>query len=214
MKDNKMIRRRLFFIWNYDEEIEYLNKLSEEGWHLVYKKSFRKEFIKDTKVRYKYQIDYNDNVNDRERYLELFREQGWEKVESAHKEIYYFRKKYDESLPEEDYQIYTDKETKKKMFRSYLKSLNIMSIIWAFCALLWLENIILKVVFRQNLLSTFCNFMMQLCLIGLFQSGCINIRRVTNDKKKLPKIVPIIFMSLILIFFGILTYDSWIVLNG
>lgn len=214
MKDNKMIRRRQFFIWNYDEEIEYLNKLSEEGWHLVYKKPLHKEFIKDTQVSYKYQIDYNDNTNDEERYLELFKEQGWEKIDSKYKELYYFRKKYDESLSEEEYQIYTDKETKMKMFSSYLKSLNVLSMIWSFGALLWLGNVFMRVIFGQDWLSAFCNFMMQLCIAGFFQSGCINIKRVTNDKKKLPKMIPMIFMSLMLIFFGILIYDFWMHVNG
>ena len=45
------------------------------------------------------------------RYIETFREQGWEYVNSTFNGWHYFRKLYDPALPEEAYEIFSDRES-------------------------------------------------------------------------------------------------------
>lgn len=49
------------------------------------------------------------------RYIETFREQGWEYISSTYNGWHYFRKIYDPSLPEEAYEIFTDRSSLKEM---------------------------------------------------------------------------------------------------
>ena len=100
-----------------EEQLRALDQASAEGWQLVKVGSFRIHYKKDPNVRYRYQMDYR-NVDDLDRYLELFREQGWEQV-CAVGSGRYFRKRWDPSLPEEAYEIFTDPESRQQ-FRSRL----------------------------------------------------------------------------------------------
>lgn len=199
MKEKRMIKHRQFFIWNYDEEMKYLDKMSEEGWQLVYKKAFHSEFVKDESVTYKYQIDYNNDENDKQRYLEMFSEQGWENIDSKTGQKCYFRKKYDETLPKEEYEIYTDKETKKQMFSDWLKFIRIILCIYIVGAILNFSTAAMAIAIRsENLINEIIKLVLNLSIIGLMGCGYINIKRVINDKKKLPKLILVVLIVLLL----------------
>lgn len=59
--------------WNYQTEIEDLNRASEEGWQLVRGGCFHSRFVKNPHVRYRYQLDFG-KIEDMGRYIETFRE--------------------------------------------------------------------------------------------------------------------------------------------
>lgn len=117
-----------------EERLRALDQASAEGWQLVKVGSFRIHYKKDPNVRYRYQMDYR-NVDDLDRYLELFREQGWEQV-CAVGSGRYFRKRWDPSLPEEAYEIFTDPESRQQ-FRSRLSKGAL------FCCILYALNVVL-----------------------------------------------------------------------
>ncbi|MBQ9562523.1 MAG: DUF2812 domain-containing protein, partial [Lachnospiraceae bacterium] len=100
--------------WNYEKEIEDLNKASEQGWQLVRGGCFHSRFVKNPDVRYRYQLDFR-RIEDMGRYIELFREQGWEYINSTFNGWHYFRKLYDPSKPEEAYEIFTDRQSIEEM---------------------------------------------------------------------------------------------------
>lgn len=106
--------------WNYRKEIADLNRASENGWQLIKGGCLRNRFVKNPDIRYRYQLDYR-KVDDMGRYLETFREQGWEYVSSTFNGWHYFRKLYDPSLPEEAYEIYTDRESLYEMNRRWAR---------------------------------------------------------------------------------------------
>lgn len=108
---------RAYFAWDYEQELEELNRMSEQGWQLVKGGCFHSRFVKNTELRYRYQLDYRPDVEDMGRYLETFREQGWEYVNSTYNGWRYFRKIYDPTLPEEEYQIFTDCSSLGEMTR-------------------------------------------------------------------------------------------------
>ncbi len=110
---------RVYTAWNYQKELDDLNKASEQGWQLIKGGSFSSKFIWNADVRYRYQLDYPGKIEDMGRYIETFREQGWEYVNSTWNGWHYFRKRYDPSLPEEQYEIFTDRASLKEMNRRW-----------------------------------------------------------------------------------------------
>ncbi len=89
---------KIYPAWNYQKEIEDLNRASEQGWQLVNGGCLHSRFVKNSDIHYRYQLDYR-KVGDMGRYIETFREQGWEYVSSTFNGWHCFRKLYDPSLP-------------------------------------------------------------------------------------------------------------------
>ncbi len=104
----------VYSAWDYAREIEDLNKMSEKGWQLVKGGLFSNLYQKNEDLRYRFQIDYNPKIQDMARYIETFREQGWEYVNSTINGWHYFRKLYDQAAGE-DYEIYNDSQSLKEM---------------------------------------------------------------------------------------------------
>ena len=112
---------KMYSAWNYEKEIEDLNKLSEQGWQLVKGGLLHSKFKKESGVRFRYQLEYRD-VEDMGRYIETFREQGWEYVNSTFNHWHYFRKAWDPALPEEAYEIFTDRESLREMSKGWIRA--------------------------------------------------------------------------------------------
>ena len=114
MSKNYKTSFMFYSAWNYQKEVEDLNRESEKGWQLVKGGCFHSRFVKNPDIQYRYQLDFRQ-VEDMGRYIEMFREQGWEYVSSTFNGWHYFRKLYDPSLPEEAYEIFTDRESLQEM---------------------------------------------------------------------------------------------------
>ena len=134
---------KVYTAWNYEKEIEDLNKASEEGWQLVKGGCFHSRFQKNTDVQYRYQLDYR-KLDDPARYISTFREQGWEYINSTFNGWHYFRKLYDPSLPEEEYEIFTDQESVREMNGRWLRIATGLGIALALVAVLYAIRMIIK----------------------------------------------------------------------
>ena len=77
MAKNYKYSFKLYSSWNYENELEDLNKYSERGWQLVKDGMFHRKFVKNENIRYRYQMDFR-RIEDKVRYIETFREQGWD----------------------------------------------------------------------------------------------------------------------------------------
>ena len=106
---------KTYAAWEFDREIQDLEEQSKNGWQLIKGGCFHSKFSFDDTVRYRYALDFNQGIEDPARYRETFAEQGWEYINSTFNGWHYFRKAYDPSLPEEEYQIYTDTASRKEM---------------------------------------------------------------------------------------------------
>ena len=128
---------KAYAAWDYRKEIEDLNKASEQGWQLAKVGLFSSRFVKNPDVRYRYQMDFR-KVSDMGRYIETFREQGWEYVNSTFNGWHFFRKLYDPALPEAAYEIFTDRESLREMHRRWARVALIIGAVVAafalFCA--------------------------------------------------------------------------------
>lgn len=137
-----------YFVWNYEREIEDLNRASEQGWQLVKGGNFHSRFVKDDSVRYRYQLDASKldtgRLQDVNRYLDSFREQGWEYINSTFNGWNYFRKPYDPNLPESAYEIYTDRESLREMNRRWARMLLTFAALLGLGAVYYLRETLLR----------------------------------------------------------------------
>ena len=122
-KNTKKTKRtvKMFAAWDYEFEEQEFNRMSEQGWQLVSGGSFTQKYEYDDSVVYRYQLDYNNDVSDMTRYEETFRDAGWERVNSTLNGWHVFRKAYDPALPQEEYEIYTDDQSRNEMLKRWMR---------------------------------------------------------------------------------------------
>lgn len=173
---------RVYFAWDFDREIEDLNQKSREGWQLIEGGCFHSRFELDNNVCYRYQIDFNNKVDNLERYVEMFREQGWEYINSTYNNWHYFRKKYNENLPQEEYQIYTDYDSKKEMAERWLKiakaalAISIIGLCVSIFSNKGWDGESILMIFYWSIFT------------ALFSVGTVNMKRMAEGKQKLSRI--------------------------
>ena len=143
MKNTKTVFG-MYSAWGYKREIEDLNKMSQKGWHLTKPGLWCNCFTKNESIRYVYQLDYNTKIDDKARYIETFREQGWEYINSTYNGWHYFRKLYDPSLPQEEYEIYCDNQSLSEMQNRWNKLGLRMAVLIALALILELYVVIRK----------------------------------------------------------------------
>ena len=171
---------KAYAAWNYRQEIEDLNRASEQGWQLVRGGCFFSRFVKNPDVRYRYQMDWR-KVEDMGRYIETFREQGWEYVSSTFNGWHFFRKFYDPALKEEDHEIFTDRESLQAMTRRWSRVvMAISAVLLAVALIIFIQEIRtpnIPRLFETLILLTACAFLMR---GGLLMRSPDTIRRGDN----------------------------------
>jgi len=113
--------QNIYAAWDFEKEIDELNMHSKNGLQLVKGGMFFSKYKKDNNIVYRYQIDFNLNIDNKPEYINVFNDQGWEYINSTFNGWHYFRKKYDASLPEHEYEIYTDRPSKVEMTKRWCK---------------------------------------------------------------------------------------------
>jgi hypothetical protein len=117
MQSGSIMKLRWFFPWQDDVEEAWLTESSRRGLHLagfglpgVYL------FQRGTPRETVYRLDYRSRLKDRQGYLQLFQDAGWEHVGKMGG-WEYFRK---EPVPGKVEEIFTDAESKIAMLRRVL----------------------------------------------------------------------------------------------
>jgi hypothetical protein len=121
METEKCWKFRLFWAWQEEQEEKWLTEMSRAGWHLsafgifgVY------NFRKGTPKNFAYRLDYQSSTSkDRQAYLQLFQDAGWEHLGNL-SAWEYFRK---ETKPGEEPEIFTDPESKIQKYHRIVKSM-------------------------------------------------------------------------------------------
>lgn len=184
MKDkDRNVSHKVYEAWEYEREITDLNRMSEEGWQLEKGGCFHSVFQKNDQVRYIYQLDYTPTIKDKDRYLELFSEQGWEYINSTFNGWNYFRKPYREDLSEEEKVIYTDKQSLYEMQNRYVAMLKMFVI---FACIMAPAYLVMGVTHKEPaiLIEAFV-----FVIMGVFMGlGLLNVNRTREGQKKLPGI--------------------------
>lgn len=163
--------------WNWQQEIDDLNAQSDAGWQLMHGGLFGSRFKYQPHVRYRYQLDFPGKIDEMPRYLEIFREQGWEFVNKTVNGWYYFRKPYDPSADALEYEINTDRTSLDAMAGRWVKLGTIFSVIMGIMLLLLAVMLVLH--------PTLAMAFLLLALLPMFimmVRGIVLIRR--EDKKR------------------------------
>ncbi len=124
MEQKSMRKFKWFWAWQDEAEEAWLRDMSNQGWHFsgmsmptIY--NFKHGEAKD----YVYRLDYRSYWKmDKEDYLQLFRDSGWEYVEEM-AGWHYFRKL---ARAGEELEIYTDAESKIGKYQRLLAFLGIL----------------------------------------------------------------------------------------
>jgi hypothetical protein len=126
MEKTTIRKFRWFWAWQDEAEEAWLREMSLQGWHLssmgiptVY------DFESGEKEDFIYRLDYPSfSKMDKEDYLQLFRDAGWENVAET-SGWHYFRQK---AQPGEELEIYTDAESKISKYQRLLLFLAILTL--------------------------------------------------------------------------------------
>lgn len=124
-----------FTPWCWEAERDEYNDESRRGWHLAKRTLRDMTYEYAPEKQYRYAIDYRMEHHE-DQYLELFEDDGWELVGTVvdgfkasqpgkNKFVskrdgcwYIFRKEYDPTRPDEDYEIATDEESLREFRRT------------------------------------------------------------------------------------------------
>lgn len=115
---------KFFTIADWQEEEEYLSLMHKNGWRLKKIGFMDYHFEKCEPENVTYRLDYNKaSVNDKEGYLQMFKDCGWEYI--FNKFGYsYFRKK--EEPGDKEREIFSDSRSKIEMMERVIKSRGII----------------------------------------------------------------------------------------
>ena len=106
----KKVIHRLFWAWQFEEEEQWLNDMSAQGWNLTRAGLFRYEFEKDGNGPYRYRLEYLKhfpNHPESREYIAFMEETGAEMVGSV-KNWAYFRR----SAAEGEFELFSDLDSR------------------------------------------------------------------------------------------------------
>ncbi len=111
-----------FWAWNDEEEEAWLRKMAQQGWHLIKAGAFGTHtFEKGAPKDVVYRLDFKLADVDKEEYLQLFADAGWEHVGEMGGWQYFRIEVAEGQTPE----IYTDNASKIKKYQRILLFLTI-----------------------------------------------------------------------------------------
>ncbi len=130
------IKRKVFFVSDMEDEAKYLHIMSMSGYHFFEKKGINYYFELGEVKNYYYHLGYYEHgLRDEDRYVNNYREAGWEDVFSEKSEfdgvLHYFRT--EEPIGEQAPEIYSDRKSKKILYSRLLENWrNLITIIVLF----------------------------------------------------------------------------------
>lgn len=112
----KTVRRNIFAGWFLDEEEQWLNEMSEQGWHLQQVRFFRYIFEQGAPGQYIIRAEMPGGEEAPKEYIEFMESTGAEYLSSTGGSIFYFRKLA--ALGE--FELYSDVDSRLKHMNRWL----------------------------------------------------------------------------------------------
>ena len=136
------IKRTHKWVWNYDydKQEKYYTEMHAKGWALKKQDAHGQaavvlqQFEKCEPANVVYKIGYNAVKTDRDSYIQMFEDYGWEFVGTA-QNFYYFRKNAEGVSPEE-LDIFSDDESRLDMAKKAVMAGLPILLVCTFCILI------------------------------------------------------------------------------
>lgn len=124
-KPESIDKFHIFFVSDMDEEASFLHDMSLSGYHFKSKKGIRYTFELGEVKNYYYHLGYYEHgLRDGDRYLDNFKEAGWESIFHEKSEfdgmLHYFRTEEEPGAPEPE--IYSDRKSRNALYKRLLSS--------------------------------------------------------------------------------------------
>ena len=123
MQNNKKFLKKSFWVFQYEEETEFLSKMREQGWKFA---ALHKgipttyEFDACEPEKYTYQLDFIPYQEDQEDYHQLMKDAGWEEImpwQGIGGQWYYYCRKSETGQEK----LYTDIDSKIELMKKISK---------------------------------------------------------------------------------------------
>lgn len=197
---NKKFSFRMYTAWDYEREIEDLDKESTKGWQMIKGGCFHSVFEKDNGIRYRYQLDYNADIDNRMRYIDTFREQGWEYINSTFNGWHYFRKIFNPELSEEEYQIYTDATSLPEIRSRWIRLAKILIILMGIFAVI---STVMFIMYPEiTRIPTIINYVFMICMMAY---GVRKMRRPDKNYQSIHGTTYLVLIIIVLLTCSMLT---------
>ena len=116
MKEGTLKKIRFLPVWEEEKENNWLESMSEDGWHLAHRGHFSYFFESGENKKYVYRYDFKlTTESDYSEYLQIFADSGWFLV-TVYANWHYFRR--EKGTGAED--IYTDVQSRKARLKRLL----------------------------------------------------------------------------------------------
>jgi len=115
VEDNREIKivKKTFWLWQDELEETWLSDMASTGWHLVnIPKVSHYRFRKGSTKKVRYCLDYQNVSKEDENYKNIFKDAGWEHLDSMGGWQYFRKEYYGDEGPE----IFSDKNSKLQKY--------------------------------------------------------------------------------------------------
>ena len=116
MSDRKIIKRN-FPLSDFEEEQTFLTSHHADGWRLLSVKGKKYTFQKCDKEVFVYQIDFNPDEKQKDEYIQLYTDFGWQFITDKDGRFYFCKS----AMGDDENTIFSDRETKAIMCRKIIK---------------------------------------------------------------------------------------------
>ncbi|NLP35409.1 MAG: DUF2812 domain-containing protein [Clostridiales bacterium] len=207
-KATKIINK-VFTAWNYDKEEDFLFNQSLNGWELIRGGCFYSKYNRNNEKVFKYKVDFNPlgkDFNKKRLYVDIFEDQGWEYINSTFNGWHYFKKEYRPELPEEEYDVYTDRTSLIEMRNRWVKISRVIQIamlLFSICFLIIATNGHNKGMLINALLYSFGNLLLLFGIskMRLEDEEVSQTRKIINILSLIISIAVIVGCIMIILFY-------------
>jgi hypothetical protein len=119
MADTKTVKK-VFTLFDYDKEEKWLEKMHSEGWKVERVNLTRYRFERCEPEKTVYRIDFCEAPEEeKENYLAMFREYGWEYVYEINSFVCFRRSA--EGISKKELEIFSDKQSRTDMMQRIIR---------------------------------------------------------------------------------------------
>ncbi len=222
MREYKTIKRH-FNISDFEEEQDFLTSSQSDGWRLISVKGNKYTFEKSEQEAVSYQIDFNPNEQQRDEYIQLFVDFGWQFITEKNGRFYF--SKQTSLCNENESKLFSDRETKAVMCWKIVKRkllqlipLSALMVLVSFFIGITLFTFRIAPLFLSTFISGLLLSGLILALYASYLTSFIKLKKIMrgdyqaeNHHSKKSKTVILVIVSLIAIIGGLcLNFESFV----